>query len=81
MLAEHPVAQEKGVYDYREGDNLLGLPLRDLTGRQVFAVVASVRPLEIKAEINPLVMEYLRKGTSIHTREWAVDGFEVIVGK
>ena len=78
---EHPMAQEKGVYEYRNGNDPLGLPLRGLLGRQIFVLVASVSPIETEAEIEALVMEYIQRGNKINSSNWAVDGFEIMVEK
>lgn len=75
-----PVPQEKGIYDYREGDKLKGLALRDLKGRQVFVIIASVEPLDVKKDVEPLVRSVVAK-RALTQPGVAADGFEIMVEK
>ncbi len=76
-----PVAEDVGVYGFREGDSASGFYLNGLEGRQIFVAIASRRPMDFHMEIEPLLQRIINKEIVNWSDEWTLDSFEIDVIK
>ncbi len=77
LLSQKP--HRRGVYEFREGKKLQGIPLNGLEGKQVFVGLFSKHPVRQKRKLVLLAEEYLEKESIDGDPEKSFDKFEINV--